>query len=131
MPRKPSPHPNELELRILTILWQRGACSARGIHESLADERDTRMSSTTKMLQVMVAKGLVARDDTQRPIRFAAAEPQEATQRNIVDDLIQRAFGGAAERLILRAVESQSEKLSAEQLAEIRHFIARLERDAK
>jgi BlaI family penicillinase repressor len=83
------------------------------------------------MLQVMVDKGLVARDDTQRPIRFAAAEAPETTQRNIVDDVIQRAFGGAADKLILRAVESQSEKLSAEQLAEIRRFIARMERGAK
>jgi predicted transcriptional regulator len=131
MPRKPSSQPNELELRILTVLWRRGTCSAREIHESLADERDTRMSSTTKMLQVMVDKGLVTRDHTQRPIRFAAAEPQEATQRSIVDDLIQRAFGGATEKLILRAVESQSENLSAAQLAEIRRFIARMERGAK
>lgn len=129
MPRKVSSQPNDLELSILAVLWQRGKCSAREIHDALADERETRLSSTTKMLQVMVDKGLIERDDSQRPIRFCPAESAENMQRSIVDQLIERAFGGAAEKLILRAVESQN--LSADQLAEIRRFITRMERTAK
>jgi predicted transcriptional regulator len=129
MPRKPSLQPNDLELRILALLWERGELAAREIHEALADERETRMSSTTKMLQVMVDKGLIRRDETQRPMLFRAARSAEEMQRNIVGDLVERAFGGAAEKLILRAVESQ--ELSADQLAEIRRFISRMERNAK
>ena len=129
MPRKPSSQPNDLELSILAELWQRGESSTRDIHEALADRREARLSSTTKMLQVMVDKGLIVRDDSQRPILFRAAESAEDMQRNIVEDLIQRAFGGAAEKLILRAVESKD--LSPEQLAEIRRFISRMEKKVK
>ena len=127
MPRKPSPQPNELEVEILRVLWQKGQCSAREIHNALAPQRNTRVSSTTKMLQVMVDKGLLVRHESQRPIRFAPAQPQEATQGEIVHDLIERVFGGAAEKMILSAV--QKGKLTAEQLAEIRNTIARMERD--
>ena len=129
MPRKPSSQPNDLELSILGVLWERGECSAREIHEALSSHRETRLSSTTKMLQVMVDKGLIARDDAQRPIVFRPAKTAEKMQSSIVDDLVQRAFGGAAEKLILRAVESQ--KLSADQLAEIRRFITRMERNTE
>ncbi len=129
MPRKVSSQPNDLELSILAVLWERGQCSARQIHDALSDQRETRLSSTTKMLQVMVDKELIARDDSQRPILFRPAEAAEDMQRGIVNDLVQRAFGGAAEKLILRAVESH--ELSAEKLAEIRRFISRMERKAK
>jgi predicted transcriptional regulator len=125
MPRKPSLQPNEVELRILNVLWDRGPSTAREIHEAMLDERPTGITSTTKMLQYMEEKGLVTRDASDRPIRYAAAAPREATQGSIVGDVIDRVFGGAAEKLILRAV--QTRKLSADQLAEIRRYINRME----
>lgn len=129
MPRRPSPQPNELELRILNVLWQCGPSTARGIHEALQDERQTIISSTTKMLQVMVDKGLLVRLDDERPIRFRPAESMTKTQAGIVSDVVERVFGGAAEKLILRAVESSD--LTAEQLAGIRRYIDRLEGETR
>jgi predicted transcriptional regulator len=124
MPRKPSPHPNEVELQILRVLWQAGPSTARQIHEALSAARETGITSTTKMLHVMVGKGLLRRNKG-RPVRFRAAEPAEATQANIVEDVVDRVFGGAAEKLIVRAVESHP--LTPEQLAEIRQLLDKLE----
>lgn len=129
MPRKPSSQPNELELRILRTLWDRGPSTAREVHEALRAGRQTIMSATTKMLQVMVDKGLLVRDDSERPIRFRPAVSQEATQAGIVSDVIDRVFAGAAEKLVLRAVEAGG--LTGEQLAEIRDYIDRMEGEAR
>jgi predicted transcriptional regulator len=67
MPRPGSTQPTEVELQILTILWDQGPSSSRQIHERLAEVKDTNYSTTVKMLSVMLDKGLVKRDETVRP----------------------------------------------------------------
>jgi len=78
-------------------------------------------------MQVMFEKGLLTRDESQRPQLYAPAIPEEQTQKQIVDDLVQRVFGGSARKLVLRAV--QSEKVSSQELAEIRKLLKQLEGD--
>jgi len=129
MPRKPSSQPNELELDILRVLWDRGPCSARQVHEALRAGRQTVISATTKMLQVMVDKGLLVRLDDERPIRFRPARSMRKTQAGIVGDVIERVFGGAAEKLVLRAVEAGD--LTSDQLAEIRRYIDEREGESR
>ena len=126
MPRKPSTHPNDVELAILRVLWERGPSSVRQVHEALRRGRQTGYTSTLKMMQVMAEKGLLRRDDSQRPQLYRPAVPAEQTQRRIVRDLIDRVFGGSARQLVMRAVES--ENVTDEELAEIRSLLDRAER---
>ena len=121
MPRKPSSQPNEVELAILRVLWERGPSSVRAVHEILRHGRDTGYTSTLKMMQVMAEKGLLRRDDSGRPQLYRPAVPAEQTQRGIVQDMIQKVFGGSARQLVMRAVES--EHVTAAELAEIRKLL--------
>src|SRR5690348_3058487 len=129
MPRKVSSQPTEVELAILRVLWERGPSSVREVHHALSPTRDTGYSTTLKMMQVMFEKGLLKRDESRRPQVYQPAVPQEQTQASMVDDLIQKVFGGSARKLVMRAV--QSEKVTAEELAEIRKLLRRLEGDRK
>jgi predicted transcriptional regulator len=129
MPRKPSTGPNDVELAILRVVWDRGAVSVRDVHESLGRARDTGYTSTLKMMQVMLEKGLLKRDGSKRPQVYRAAIPEEITQNRILSNLIQKVFGGSARKLVLRAVRSQ--RISAGELAEIRKLLGELEGDAK
>ena len=126
MPRKPSTQPNTVEMAILRLLWERGPSTVRGVHEGLRRGRQTGYTSTLKMMQVMADKGLLKRDDSCRPQLYRPAVPAEQTQRRIVRDLIDRVFGGSARQLVMRAVES--ERVTAEELAEIRQLLDRKER---
>ncbi len=129
MARKPSPNLTDVELQILGVLWQRGPSTVREVHEALEDQRETGLSTTLKMMQVMTAKGLLIKDDDQRPQVFHPAITQEQAQTQFVDDLIQRVFGGAADKLILRAVNSRH--VSRKDLEQIRKLLKKLEGESK
>jgi len=124
MPRRSSSHPTEAELEVLNVLWQLGEATVRQVHETLQADRTTSLTTTLKLLQVMTEKGLTVRDSDARPHRYASAVSAENTQAGLVDDLVQRAFGGSARQLVVRAVEEGG--LSAEELGEIRKLIDRV-----
>lgn len=115
--------PTAAELAILQVLWQRGPSTVRQIHNALQPERGTGYSTTLKMVQVMTEKGLVLKDDSRRPQVFTPSRPQEQTQIQLLDELIQRAFGGSAAKLVLRAAAAK--RISPEELAEIKKMIGR------
>jgi predicted transcriptional regulator len=124
MPRKPSTQPNDVELAILRVLWHRGPSPVREVHQALRDghgRADTGYTTTLKMMQVMCEKGLLRRDESNRPQVYQPAVPEEQTQRRVVDDLIRRLFGGSARKLVLRAVESHY--VTPDELAEIRKLL--------
>jgi predicted transcriptional regulator len=89
--------PTDGELEILRILWQFEAGTVRELHADLAAAgKQTAYSTTQTLLRLMHAKGLVVRDDRWRPYVYRPAVPQEQMQQQLVADLLDRAFGGAA-----------------------------------
>jgi BlaI family penicillinase repressor len=129
MVRRTVPRPTEAELEILGVLWQHGPSTVRDVHEELEKGRPLGYTTVLKLLQIMAEKGLVRRDESQRAHVYAAATPAEQTQRQIVGDLLERAFGGSAERLVQQALSSR--KASPEEIARIREFLDELERGRK
>lgn len=115
------PRPTDAELAILRVLWEHGPSTVRHVHEVLADTRETGYTTTLKLMQIMADKGLVTRDESSRTHVYAAAVDQEHTQRQLVKDLVDRAFGGSAKALVLRALSA--EDTTADELREIRKLI--------
>jgi len=115
------PRPTDTELAILRVLWERGASTVRQVHDALAGTRDTGYTTTLKLMQIMADKGLVTRNETERTHVYSAIAGQEQTQRQLVQDLVDRAFGGSAAQLVLRAL-STDDATDAE-LKEIRKLI--------
>lgn len=122
------PRPTQAELAILGILWQRGPSTVREVHEALADQQQTGYTTILKFLQIMLEKGLVTRDSSARAHIYEAAIPQEATQQGLVKDLLDTAFKGSAQKLVLSALSIQTS--TPEELAEIRTLIEKLERES-
>jgi len=129
MPRRSSSRPTEAELEILNVLWRRGASTVRQVHEALQADRQTSLTTTLKLLQVMTAKRLAVRDGKSRPHRYRPALPEEKTQAGLLTDLARRAFGGSVVKLLIRAVEEG--KLSDEELHEIRRIIDSVRKDRR
>src|ERR1700704_6588640 len=102
MPTRSSTHPTEAELEVLSILWRRGPSTVRDVHEVLQADRDTSLTTTLKILQVMIEKGLTTRTDS-RPQVYSAAKPEEKTQAGLLRDLVRRAFDGSVRKLMVRA----------------------------
>jgi BlaI family transcriptional regulator, penicillinase repressor len=119
--RRLQPRPTDAELAILRVLWERGASTVRQVHDALAGTRETGYTTTLKLMQIMADKGLVKRDESARTHVYTAMAGQEQTQRQLVQDLMDRAFGGSAAQLVLRALTADG--ASESELEEIRKLI--------
>ena len=111
--------PTDAELAILTVLWSRGPSTVREIAEDMG--REAGYTTILKLLQIMTEKGLVVRDETARTHVYEAASTQDQTQRQLVTDLLERAFDGSAAKLVLQALAAT--KSSPEELAEIKKLL--------
>lgn len=121
MSRRHAPRPTNAELAILRVLWDRGPSTVRQVHDVLVRERPTAYTTALKLLQIMTEKGLVHRNEADRTHVYYAHLTQEQTQRQLVRDLLDRAFGGSATRLVMQALAAR--RATPEELTEIRKLI--------
>jgi predicted transcriptional regulator len=128
MSHKKLPKPTEAELQLLRVLWERGPSTVREIHEAGGEEKETGYTTTLKILQKMADKGLVERDESARSHIYHPAIKAEQTQRQLVRDLVQRAFGGSPAQLVLQALSDKP--ASPEELQEIRRLLDSLQAGA-
>ncbi|HMC75800.1 MAG TPA: BlaI/MecI/CopY family transcriptional regulator [Vicinamibacterales bacterium] len=121
MNRPPAPRPTDAELAILRILWDRGPSTVRQVHEILGRDRQAAYTTALKLLQIMTEKGLVERDERDRTHIYRARLSEETTQRQLVRDLVDRAFAGSSSKLVMQALATK--RASAEELRDIRKAI--------
>lgn len=125
-----TPKPTEAELGILNVLWEHGDMTVRELHEAHYRDDGTGYTTSLKMLQIMHAKGLVERDDSQRAHVYRAAISKQINQRRFVSDMVQRVFDGSPSQLVLQALGGQP-KASRRELDEIRALLDSIESGRK
>jgi len=120
------PRPTDSELAILRVLWERGPSTVREVHEALPDSGYT---TVLKMLQIMTDKGLVVRDESERAHVYASSISEQRTQRQLIADLMDRAFGGSPTKLVMQALSGR--KANAEDLNAIRELLDAMEGEGR
>lgn len=120
MAKSKLPRPTDAELEILKVLWTQGPSTVRQVHAVLAREKSVAHTTVLTFLQIMTEKGLVLRDAAQRPQVYRAALPEKRTQRELFEDLLDRAFGGSMQKMVAAMV---NRKVSAAELAAIRRLL--------
>jgi predicted transcriptional regulator len=122
MPRLRKPRPTDAELTILRILWAKGPCTVRQVYEELARDRTLGYTTALKLLQVMTEKGLTTREQIGPQQHVYCARAGEAdTQKQLLTDLLHRAFGGSMSQLVMQALATK--KASQKELQTIRRLI--------
>jgi predicted transcriptional regulator len=121
MARRADVRPTPAELAILAVLWERGPSTVREVHEALGGDGRTGYTTTLKLMQIMVGKGLLRRDESSRSHVYRPARNRERTQRRLVKDMVERAFAGSAARLILHALSAGH--ISGQEIEEIRKLL--------
>ena len=117
--------PTDSELEILNILWERGGCSVRTVHEILTEQKDVFYTTTLKTMQVMTDKGLLDRDTSQRSHIYFAKVMKNEIQESLLGKVVDSVFGGSTAKLILSAIGHQQP--SKAELAEIKYILDKLE----
>ena len=113
--------PSDGELAILRVLWSRGPSTVREVHTELSKGRDMGYTTVLKLMQIMVEKGLVARDERARSHTYRPLQGETETQRCLLKELLHKAFAGSRRDLVLQALEA--EPASAEELEDIRKML--------
>jgi predicted transcriptional regulator len=121
--------PTAAELEILDLLWERGQATVREIHEIISERKPGAYTTVLKTMQIMHEKGLVERDDSSKAHVYRARQSQDETQKNLVSDLLEKAFRGSALRLVQHVLETKP--ASSEELTEIRKLITEAEKKNK
>jgi predicted transcriptional regulator len=123
MARRKNSRPTDRELTILRILWDKGPSTVRDVNEAMSE--DTGYTTTLKLMQIMTEKGLLIRNESTFKHVYRPALTEEKTQKQLVGDLLDRAFAGSAEKLVMRALSAK--KVSAKELARIREMLDEFE----
>jgi len=118
--------PTEGELEILKVLWQKGLCTVREVHEAL-DKKDSGYTTTLKLMQIMHEKGMVERDTNQKTHIYKAVVNQDKTEKQLVNKMIDNVFNGSAARLVMQALGNHT--ASADEIEEIKKYLEKLEKD--
>ncbi|WP_426109874.1 BlaI/MecI/CopY family transcriptional regulator [Massilia sp. PWRC2] len=115
--------PTAAELEMLGILWQRGASTAKQVHQAVLPARPQMAYATVlRQLQVMHTKGLLLRDESARAHVYAPAQRQDALQTGLLKDLIHKAFAGSGKELVLAALRGH---VTHQERAEIQAILDR------
>jgi predicted transcriptional regulator len=119
--------PTDSELEILKILWQNGPSTVREVHDEIKKNKSAGYTTILKLMQIMHEKELVERDESSRAHIYTANIQESDTEQSLVSDLMDRVFGGSAQKLVMRALESKS--ASKEELSQIRSLLEKFEED--
>ena len=120
-----APRPTDAELAILRVLWDRGPSTVREVHDALSTTQGSGYTTVLKLMQIMTDKGLVVRDESQRAHVYVPRLSKQRTQRQLLGDLVDRAFGGSSTKLVLEALAGQH--ATSKDLRDIRALLQRLE----
>ncbi|HEY0175815.1 MAG TPA: BlaI/MecI/CopY family transcriptional regulator [Pedobacter sp.] len=117
--------PTESELEILQILWEKGDCTVRDVHEILTRNKEAGYTTTLKLMQIMHEKGLVGRDTSSKTHIYSALASQQKTQQHLVSRLIDNAFNGSAARMVMQALGNH--KSSKDEIDAIKKYLDELD----
>ena len=115
------PKPTAAELELLRLIWQLEPATAKQVHQAALKERPEMAYATVlRLMQIMHAKGLLNRDESQRSHIYSAAQAQDSLQTNMLKDLIHKAFSGSAKDLVMAALRGH---VSQKERDEIQKFL--------
>ncbi len=125
MARQESRQPTNAELEILNILWDSGPSTVRKVYQTLEENREIGYTTVLKVMQIMTDKGLLLCDKTVRPQIYRVSQSQRTTQRQLLSDLLERAFSGSPGSLVLQALSAK--KPTTQERKKIRELLDELE----
>ena len=125
MPNGKRNKPTDSECLILSTIWDLKSATVRQVHGRISETQEMGYTTVLKFMQIMTEKGLLQRDTSVRPQLYQAAEPRQKTQKTLLNDLLDRAFGGSPGTLALQALSMR--KSTPEELKELRELLDKLE----
>ncbi|MCK7554513.1 BlaI/MecI/CopY family transcriptional regulator [Chitinophaga sedimenti] len=95
--------PTRSELEILQVLWKYGPSTVRTVNDKLNEEkREVQYTSTLKLMQIMVEKGLLVRDESAMKHVYSPAMEESKTKSMLLDKFVENLYDGSASNLMMQ-----------------------------
>ena len=119
--------PTKSELEILQVLWKSGPSTVRFVNDQLNEQkREVQYTSTLKLMQIMVEKGLLNRDDSQMKHVYSAAIEEDKTKGFLLERFIDTMYNGSASSLMMQLLGNK--KTSKKEMEEIKELLRKMNR---
>ena len=114
--------PTRSELEILQVLWQHGPSTVRFVNDRLNEQkREVNYTSTLKLMQIMVDKGILKRDESSMKHVYEPAQEEQKTKSVLLDKFVDSMFQGSASSLLMQLLGNK--KTSKKELDKIRELL--------
>jgi len=121
-----STEPTKSELEILQVLWKNGPSTVRFVNDQLNElKREVQYTSTLKIMQIMVEKGLLSRDESQMKHIYSVVEEESKTKNFLLDRFLETMYEGSPSSLMMQLLDSK--KTSQKELDEIKKLLKKFE----
>lgn len=125
-----APDPTKSELEILQVLWKNGPSTVRLVNDQLNEQkREVQYTSTLKLMQIMVEKGLLDRDDSQMKHVYTPAVEENRTKGFLLDKFLDSMYNGSASSLMIQLLGNK--KTSKKELEAIRELLKKMDQQDK
>ena len=118
--------PTESELEILQVIWKKGQCTVRDVHEELSKNKDAGYTTTLKLMQIMHDKGMVERDTTSKTHLYKSLITREQAQQTAIDKIISTVFKGSTSDLVIQALGHH--RASKDEIDAIKDYLKQFEK---
>ena len=121
MARKKSPHLTDAELRLMEVLWAKGAATVSDVVEAVSEETTLAYSTVLTTLRILENKGYARHTKDGRAFVYRAVVHRTKAQESAIKHLLRRFFEDSPELLVMNLIERR--KISSEQLKRLRKLI--------
>jgi BlaI family penicillinase repressor len=110
------------EFQIMKIVWDRGSVTVRDVYTALLERRQVAYTTVMTTMGILEQKGFLNRvPGEDRAYIYKPAKPRNAVMREMVNEFVDRVFGGSANPLMAHLIED--ERLTEKDLDELRDAI--------
>lgn len=118
---KQAPEPTKSELEILKVIWEHGTSTVRFVNDKLNEEREVNYTTTLKLMQIMVEKGILHRDESQMKHAYSVAAAEQDTKAQLLEKFVDNLYKGSASKLVMQLLGNK--KTTEQELKEIRELL--------
>jgi len=119
--------PTKSELEILQVLWEHGPSTVRFVNDSLNEQkRAVQYTSTLKLMQIMVDKKLLTRNESQMKHIYIPAAEEQVTKNYLLERFVDTMYKGSASSLMMQLLGNK--KTSKKELEAIKELVKKLDK---
>ncbi len=108
----------EVELELMSVIWQTDQCTIRGIVDQLPADRKLAYTSVATMMRILEEKGFLASEGGEKTHTFRPLVAREDYEKTTLNHVAEKLFAGNSSAMVMKLLDETD--LSKEELRAIK-----------